>query len=75
MLGPICANYITIVCGNNTCLNGGTCIVVGNRTMCQCPTLFTGTRCENLTNPCDSKNIYFHIFLFIQSLYLRSTLC
>ncbi len=55
--GPLCANYISVVCGNSTCLNGGTCLVNGNTTICQCPNLFTGTHCEYLTNPCNSKSI------------------
>ncbi|CAF3707629.1 unnamed protein product [Rotaria sordida] len=53
--GPICANYIPLVCGNSTCLNGGTCLVNGNQTICQCSSLFTGIHCESLINPCDSQ--------------------
>ena len=56
-LGPLCANYIPLTCGNITCLNGGICLLVGNRSICQCPSLFTGTRCEFLINACDSKFI------------------
>ncbi|CAF4549618.1 unnamed protein product [Rotaria sp. Silwood1] len=52
--GPICATYIPLVCGNSTCLNGGTCLVNGNQTICLCPNLFTGIHCESLLNPCDS---------------------
>jgi len=45
------------VCGNTSCLNGGTCFINGNRTMCQCTNLFTGTSCQSLINSCDSKMI------------------
>ncbi|UJR30132.1 hypothetical protein I4U23_017673 [Adineta vaga] len=52
---PICATYITVGCGNVTCLNGGTCLINNDRTICQCPSIFTGTRCESLINSCDSN--------------------
>ena len=54
-VGPICATFIPLTCGNSSCLNGGLCLIVGNRTICQCPPMFTGARCEVLSNPCDSK--------------------
>jgi hypothetical protein len=53
--GVLCQGYISTICGNNTCLNGGTCLIAGNMTLCQCPSLFSGTHCELLINACDSK--------------------
>ncbi|CAF0850468.1 unnamed protein product [Adineta steineri] len=52
--GQICSTYLSIICGNTSCLNGGTCLMNGDRTICQCSSLFTGTRCESLNNACDS---------------------
>ncbi len=66
ILGPICATYIPTVCGNSSCLNGGTCLINGNSTICQCPVLFTGAHCEYLINPCDSKITY---LIFISKFY------
>jgi hypothetical protein len=65
-VGRICTNYVSVVCGNSTCLNGGTCLFNGNMAICQCPSLFTGTYCGSLINPCDSKIIY-RIFSFFFS--------
>ncbi|CAM4752695.1 unnamed protein product [Rotaria magnacalcarata] len=53
--GSICATYMPLACGNTTCLNGGTCLISGNRTICLCLSLFTGIHCESLINPCDSQ--------------------
>lgn len=61
--GSICATFIPLTCGNSSCLNGGTCFISGNRTICQCPALFTGARCDMLISPCDSKCIGLECFL------------
>ena len=34
------------ICANNPCQNGGTCRGDGNSFSCQCPSTFTGSRCQ-----------------------------
>lgn len=65
ILGQICSDYISTVCANSTCLNGGTCYVSGNQKICQCLVYYTGTFCENLINPCDSKILIFSLLKYI----------
>ncbi|XP_071957693.1 putative carbonic anhydrase 3 isoform X2 [Antedon mediterranea] len=43
----------------NVCMNGGTCSVGPRETCllyeCTCPPCYSGTNCENYTNPCESS--------------------
>ena len=59
-----------LVCGNSSCLNGGTCLISGNQTICRCPSIFTGSRCESLISPCDSKMICLINFAFVSSRFI-----
>ncbi|XP_072021347.1 uncharacterized protein [Amphiura filiformis] len=43
-------------CTPSPCLNGGVCVNGANTFICQCPTGFTGTRCETTVNNCDPVN-------------------
>ena len=41
------ANFV-VVCPVGYCFSGGTCRMVGNTAICDCPAGFTGQRCENV---------------------------
>ena len=45
-----------IKCTNNTCLNGGTCQVIGQVLVCICGNNFTGVNCETQIPLCNRTN-------------------
>ena len=51
-VGEYCAIYDA--CYNITCMNDGTCKNIDNVGVCQCVAGYTGSRCEQQIDPCDS---------------------